>query len=74
VFTWADGSRYEGEFANDKMNGQGIMVYADGSSYSGEWKDDKKHGEAVVKGVDGKELSTVYEEGDCIYSEDFSSQ
>lgn len=42
VYTCADGDTYEGEWANDKRHGKGVMVYTaeDGSTkekYEGEW-------------------------------------
>lgn len=39
ICRWADGRRYEGEYANDERNGQGTIYYPDGTSKSGIWKD-----------------------------------
>ena len=33
----ADGSRYEGEWVNNKINGKGIYKWNDGRVYNGEW-------------------------------------
>lgn len=38
---WADGSRYEGYWKQDKANGRGRLIHADGDVYEGDWKDDK---------------------------------
>mmetsp|Transcript_19471 Transcript_19471/g.33104 ORF Transcript_19471/g.33104 Transcript_19471/m.33104 type:complete len:84 (-) Transcript_19471:6-257(-) len=35
-----DGSKYDGEWKDDKKNGRGVYTYPDGSKYDGEWKDD----------------------------------
>jgi hypothetical protein len=32
---WPDGSKYEGQWQNDKANGQGKLVHADGDVYEG---------------------------------------
>ena len=37
-----DGSRYEGDWKNDKKQGKGIIFYNNGSRYEGDWKNDKK--------------------------------
>ena len=36
TFTWTDGSKYVGEFRDDKPNGQGTYIFADGSIHVGE--------------------------------------
>lgn len=53
VQVWADGSRYEGYWKNDKANGRGRLIHADGDVYEGEWKDDKSHGYGVYLHSDG---------------------
>jgi len=32
---------YDGDWARDKMNGQGVMLFPNGSTVKGEFKDDK---------------------------------
>jgi hypothetical protein len=44
VLYLADGGKYEGEFKDDKMNGNGVFYWADGGKYEGEYKDDKMNG------------------------------
>ena len=34
-----NGNKYEGEWKDDKIHGQGKFTLADGDSYEGEWKD-----------------------------------
>jgi hypothetical protein len=42
VYDWSDGSKYEGQFASGKRNGQGAQLNADGSIYhNGLWRDDE---------------------------------
>jgi hypothetical protein len=47
TFTWADGSKYVGEWKDGKRNGQGTYTWADGDKYVGEWKDDKSNGQGT---------------------------
>ena len=51
VYTYVDGSKYDGAWDNDKRNGQGITLqriglyyYSNGDKYEGNWKDDIKYG------------------------------
>ena len=41
TFTYADGSKYVGEFKDGKRNGQGTKTRVDGSTYDGLWISDK---------------------------------
>ena len=34
-YTWADGSKYEGEWLDNKINGYGIYIWTDGRKYYG---------------------------------------
>lgn len=47
VQVWEDGSRYEGEWINDRACGKGKLVHGNGDVYEGEWKDDKANGYGV---------------------------
>ena len=53
--TWPDGSKYEGDWKNDKANGKGRYVHANGSVYTGNWKDNQAHGLGVLACKDGSE-------------------
>eukprot|EP00831_Metopus_contortus_P047076 TRINITY_DN378_c0_g1_i2.p1 TRINITY_DN378_c0_g1~~TRINITY_DN378_c0_g1_i2.p1 ORF type:complete len:205 (-),score=55.59 TRINITY_DN378_c0_g1_i2:130-744(-) len=44
VMVWADGSRYDGFWKNNRANGRGRLLHADGDVYEGTWLDDKAHG------------------------------
>ena len=39
VYTYSDGRKYEGYYANDKREGQGKYKWKNGTIYDGEWKD-----------------------------------
>jgi hypothetical protein len=41
VLIWKDGKKYEGNFVNDKREGQGKFMWKDGRVYDGAWKDGK---------------------------------
>jgi len=42
-----DGSKYEGEWVNNKINGKGIYKWKDGRVYNGEWLNNNMHGYGV---------------------------
>ena len=52
--TFADGSKYVGEFKDGKSNGQGTYTWADGHKYVGEFKDDKINGQGTFTLDDGQ--------------------
>lgn len=37
---YSNGDRYNGEWKDDKRNGNGEMIYFYGDKYFGEWKED----------------------------------
>lgn len=46
-----NGSRYEGDFCNEKKQGRGTFLSL-GRFYEGDWKDDKKNGVGILFGSD----------------------
>ena len=38
IFNWADGRIYEGQYLEDKKEGEGILTWPDGRRYEGPWK------------------------------------
>jgi hypothetical protein len=44
VFTWGDGSRYEGHFVHNNIHGKGTYKWGDDRQYTGDWKDNKMDG------------------------------
>ena len=45
--TWADGSKYIGEWKNNKRDGQGTYTWPSGSKYIGEWLENERHGDGA---------------------------
>ena len=41
VQIWKSGAKYEGNWRNDKANGDGRFIYGNGEVYEGEWVDDE---------------------------------
>lgn len=44
IYKYADGSRYEGSWENDKIHGDGVSYYPDGDRYEGSWTNGKING------------------------------
>jgi hypothetical protein len=43
VYKWADGRKYDGEWLNNNMHGNGSYSWKDGREYAGQYLNDKKH-------------------------------
>jgi hypothetical protein len=48
TYTFADDSKYVGEFRNDKRDGQGTLTFTDGDKYVGEFRNDKRNGQGTA--------------------------
>lgn len=44
VFTWRDGSRYDGEYRNNKKHGKGKYTSPEGKEYEGSWENGVRQG------------------------------
>jgi hypothetical protein len=53
VDTWANGSRYEGDWVQGKQHGKGVLTYCSGIRYEGDFVQDKRHGKGVLTYADG---------------------
>ena len=53
---------YEGNWLNDKIEGEGILTYLNGNRYSGEWKDGKIHGQGEFTWADGSKYEGKWKE------------
>lgn len=64
---WDDGSSYEGEFRNGRIEGKGKLLLPDGSLYEGNFKDETFHGRGKMVYEDGStyigDWSFGYREG-----------
>lgn len=64
IFTYPDGSKYEGSFWENQPNGQGVFYYSNGDQYIGGFKDGYCHGDGVLKQADGSEKRGFWKEGE----------
>ena len=53
TITDPDGTKYVGEFKDDKWHGQGTATSLDGSKYVGKFKDGEKNGQGTFTFPDG---------------------
>ena len=58
-----DGSEYEGDIAQGKKEGRGILKFKDGTIYEGEFKDDNFNGNGVLKFFNGRKYEGNFKEG-----------
>eukprot|EP00040_Diaphanoeca_grandis_P031933 m.192312 g.192312 ORF g.192312 m.192312 type:complete len:373 (+) comp32460_c0_seq2:531-1649(+) len=54
AYVWPDGTRYVGDWKDNKRHGKGEIVFSDGKSYSGDYLDGKMDGQGTYKWADGK--------------------
>jgi hypothetical protein len=53
TYTRSNGDRYEGEFENDAMHGEGVYSWPNGDTYTGQFKNGKMNGNGTYRHVDG---------------------
>lgn len=53
LFSYNDGTSYQGTWKNDKRDGKGTLIYIDGASYEGEWKEDMMNGRGIYTSAAG---------------------
>ena len=53
VLSFANGNKYDGDFANNKREGKGVLVFANGDKYEGNWVNDKREGKGVLTLANG---------------------
>jgi len=61
-----DGTKYAGEWKDDKSHGEGTETYANGDKYIGEWKDGKRNGQGAFTYADGKVKKGIWENGEFL--------
>ena len=51
IYTYPDGSKYEGDWEDNKKHGKGIYYYNNelwkGDKYEGDWENDNQHGKGI---------------------------
>lgn len=63
TYTYADGSKYIGEFHKGKPQGQGICYYSSGDKYMGNWRDHAPNGEGTYTYQSGRVVSAIWNNG-----------
>ena len=61
--TFPNGSKYVGEYENDKWSGKGTYTFKDGKKYVGDFKDDKRTGLGTYYFLDGDKYVGQVEDG-----------
>ena len=62
-YTYADGSKFYGEFLQGLPEGQGKVYYSNGDVYQGGWKNHAPHGKGVMNYKNGQIIGAVWEFG-----------
>ncbi len=63
VYTYPDGTTYNGEWEGNKRHGYGIWIRPDGTRYEGEWENDKPNGRGILTNADGSTYSGDWKDG-----------
>lgn len=66
ILGYADGSKYEGNFENGKLNGYGTWYFANGEKYVGMFYQNYCHGRGIHYKNDGSKIIGVWERGSYI--------
>lgn len=59
MFTYRDGSQYEGQWKNNKRDGKGVLLWKDGERYEGNWVADCKQGFGELYFQPTKDTSSI---------------
>lgn len=68
VFAYPDGSKYEGQFKNNKFDGSGTFYFANSDKYVGQFKENFPHGAGARYHPDGTVENGEWREGEFIGS------
>eukprot|EP00439_Symbiodinium_sp_Y106_P039897 s767_g4.t2 len=58
-----DGSKYVGQFKNDKKDGSGVYHYPSGAKYTGQWVNDLQEGDGKEEWADGSVFEGQFKAG-----------
>lgn len=64
VYTFADGSVYDGEWQFRERNGTGTLTFPDGRRYEGEFKSGQRHGKGTMTWPGGRTYSGDFQHGE----------
>ncbi len=64
LFAYADGSKYQGAFANGSLNGFGTFFYPDGKRFTGTFKNNYSHGEGTLYQLNGQQIAGLWDQGE----------
>ena len=65
-YVWNDGSCYDGEWFENKINGLGYYVWPDGRKYDGQWQENNMHGKGIYTSSNGTKRQKIYDKGECV--------
>lgn len=51
MYTWSDGRKYEGEWLNNNMHGNGKYTWQDGRCFEGSYEADRRQGNGIYTWV-----------------------
>ncbi|MBI5916265.1 MAG: caspase family protein [Bacteroidetes bacterium] len=66
TFAYPGGSKYEGQFKENKPNGQGTFTYTNGDRYAGNFQNGLKHGKGTFYYADNTQTSGEWREGEYL--------
>lgn len=63
VYSYTNGSVYEGQWVDGRKQGQGKQMQPDGSVYTGDWRDNQQHGQGRMRWVNGDSYDGQWSDG-----------
>jgi hypothetical protein len=63
VYTWADGSTYNGDWVDGMKHGRGLYMYANGDMYEGGYFKGMKHGYGAASWTNGSQYVGHWDSG-----------
>jgi len=70
IFSFFDGSKFEGNWNEDKPNGSGMYSYANGSKLEGRWNLGTREGKFTLTSGDGKSFTGTFKDNSIIVSKE----